>query len=125
MNTTVSNELKDGPAVVELWAGVLTGPIATLMLEESNYALVLWACSAQKSWPLHLLSVVALLLTLLAGTLACRNWRRLGRNGDEDGPGPVPRSRFMAAVGMLISLLSALVILAMWIPVFIYGPCQR
>jgi hypothetical protein len=31
----------------------------------------------------------------------------------------------MAAVGVLISLLMALVIVAQWLPVFFHSPCER
>jgi hypothetical protein len=116
-------DLKSGVGVGELWAGVLVGPTAMLLQLELNYALVLWSCATGHTWPLHLVSVLALLFTMAAGLLAYRIWRRLATN--EDSGGPLARSRFMAAVGLLISLLMAAVIVAQWLPVFIHHPCER
>ena len=123
MQAKAAADLKAGAGVGELWAGVLVGPTAMLLQLEANYALVLWSCATGHTWPLHLVSLVALLATVVAGLLAYRVWGRVTAN--EDGAGPVARSRFMAAVGILISLLMCGVIVAQWIPVFIHHPCER
>jgi hypothetical protein len=125
MTAKAAENLKSGGAAAALWCGILLGPIAALSQLEANYALVLWACGAGRDWPLHLVSVAAILITLCAGLLAYRVWKRVGGSWDDEGPGAVPRARFMAAVGIFISLVMFLVILAQWIPVFIYGSCQR
>jgi hypothetical protein len=117
-------DLKEGPGVGELWAGVLVGPTAMLLQLEINYAFVPWACATGHTWPLHLVSVLALLFTVLAGLLAYRIWGRV-MAAPEDAGGPMPRARFMAAVGVLISLLMSLVIIAQWIAVFMHHPCDR
>ena len=118
-------EFKEGAGPGVLWAGVLVGPMAALVQLQANYALVLWACGSGQTWPLHLVSLLALLLAAGAGLLAWRNWRRAGAEWDDDRAGVLPRSGFMAAVGMLVSAHSALVIIAQWIAVFVFGPCQR
>lgn len=125
MTTGAAEDLKSGGAAAALWCGILLGPIAALCQLEANYALVLWACGASRDWPLHLVSVIAILITLFAGLMAYRIWKRVGAGWDDEGPGAVPRARFMAAIGMLTSLVMFLVIIAQWIPVFIYGSCQR
>jgi hypothetical protein len=121
--TDLKSDLKSGAGVGELWAGVLVGPTAMLLQLEINYALVLWACATGHTWPLHVVSLLALLATIVAGVLAYGVWFRM--NTDEDSGGPLARSRFMAAVGILISLLMAAVIVAQWLPVFIHHPCER
>jgi hypothetical protein len=63
-------------------------------------------------------------VTIVAGLLSYRIWRRFARLHEDSGGVPA-RSRFMAAVGVLISLLMVLVILAQWLPVFINHPCER
>jgi hypothetical protein len=118
-------DFKEGAAPAALWAGVLAGPLATLTQLQVNYALVLWACGTGREWALHLAALSALLVTVAAGLLSWRNWRRAGAGWEDDGAGVVPRSRFMAAVGVLISALIALVVIAQWIPIFVYGPCER
>ena len=51
--------------------------------------------------------------------------RARGADWDDEGAGVLPRSRFMAAVGMFVSAHSALVIIAQWVAVFVYSACQR
>ena len=120
-----AGEFKEGAGPGTLWACLLAGPLAALAQLQTNYALVLWACGSGQTWPLHLVSLLALLVAAAAGLFAWRNWRKAGTAWDDDGAGVLPRSGFMAAVGMLVSAHSALVIIAQWIAVFVFGPCQR
>jgi hypothetical protein len=124
VQANATSDLKTGAGIGELWAGVLVGPTAMLLQLEINYAFVLWSCKTRQLWPLHLVSVVALLATLVAGFLSYRLWTRLAKVHEDSG-GPFARSRFMAAVGVLISLMMCGVIVAQWLPVFIYDPCER
>jgi hypothetical protein len=125
MNTRAGENFKSGAGAASLWCGLLLGPLAALSQLEGNYALVLRSCSAGRKWPLHLVSLTAIAITVFAWTLSYRHWRRLGGTWEDDGAGAVPRARFMAAIGILISVIMLLVIIAQWIPVFIYGPCHR
>ena len=120
-----AGEFKEGAGPGALWAGVLAGPLATLTQLQVNYALVRWACDRGIEWSLHLVSLLALLVTVAFGLLSWRNWRRMGAEWEDGGAGVVPRSRFMALVGLLINAHSALVVLAQWAAVFFYGPCDR
>ena len=123
MQAKGATDLKEGIGVAELWAGVLVGPTAMLIQLQTNYALVIWACAHSQVWPLHVVSFVALFVTIVAGLLAYRVWRRV--TASEDSGGPFARSRFMAAVGVMISLLMCATIVAQWLPVFIHDPCER
>jgi hypothetical protein len=118
-------DFKQGAGPWSLWAGLLAGPLATLTQLQANYALVLWACGAGRVWPLHLVASLALAVAVWAGLLSRRNLRRAGGGWDDEGAGVVPRSRFMAVVGLLMSVLAALVVVAQWIPIFLHDPCQR
>jgi len=123
LEAEATTELKSDANIGGLWAGVLVGPMAALIQLQVNYALVLWSCSHRSTWPLHLVSILALLATIVAVVLPYRLWQRV--RIDEDGLGPAARTKLMAVVGILISTLSALLIIAQWIAVFIYDPCQR
>ena len=125
MRVETATDLKSGPGVIGLWAGVLVGPSVVLVQLTVNYALVLWACGTGHTWVLHFVSLLALLLTAATGFVAAANWYLLAASAREDGGGTIPRSRFMAILGTLLSLLMSLVIIAMWVPVFLYGPCER
>ena len=125
MDSDAIKDFKEGAAPAALWAGVLAGPLAALTQLQVNYALVLWACGAGREWALHVVSLLTLLVTVAAGLLSWRNWRRAGASWEDGGAGIVPRSRFMAVVGLLISVLTALVVVAQWIAIFVYDPCER
>jgi hypothetical protein len=125
LSAETTREFKEGAGPGRLWAGVLVGPLATLVQLQTNYALVLWACGAGRTWALHAVASAALLLCVGAGLLSLRNWRKAGGGWEDEGAGVLPRSRFMSVVGMFVSLMSALVVVAQWIAVFIYNPCQR
>lgn len=118
-----ARDLKSGIGLGELWAGVLVGPIAALTQQEVNYALVLWACANSRTLPLHLVSFLALFVTVISGIMAYRHWTR--SQASEDGGGPVARGHFMAAVGVMTSILMSLVIIAQWLSIIIHGPCDR
>jgi hypothetical protein len=125
VDSEAARDFKEGAGPWALWAGVLAGPLAMLIQLQVNYALVLWACGAGREWALHLTALLALVVTVAGGWLSWRNRRRTGAGWEDEGAGVIPRSRFMAVVGVLASVLFALVIVAQWIPIFVYGPCDR
>lgn len=111
------------------WAqviGVVGGPIALLNGLTIKYALVeMWACKSDAG-PLavHLTALVTLLLALGAGLLALGQWRRAGREAPGEGGGTPGRTRMMATLGVGLSALSALLIVAQWLPQLFVSPCQ-
>ncbi len=120
-NTRVTS---DPGTLAELWLGVLLGPTAALSQLEANYALVLHACQSGSELSLHLISAIAVVLTALGGLLAYRNWNPVETT--ESGElRRVLRTKFMSSVGMLISGLMLVVIIAQWIAILMFGPCHR
>lgn len=121
-----AGEFKEGAGPGALWAGMLAAPLAMLVELQVNYALVVWACKAGgREWPLHLVAFAALAVSAAGGLLSWRNWRLAGGRWYDEDAGVMPRSSFMAAVGVMVSALIVLVVVAQWIPVFIHGTCQR
>jgi hypothetical protein len=110
---------------VALWSSVLVGPIAWFAQFMLVYALAPWACSSGQRWSMHATILVFLAITLGVGWLALRLWRGGGGAwiADQD-EGPVARTRFLALLGVMNSLLFALLILAQWIPTIAFDPCQ-
>jgi hypothetical protein len=117
-------DVPDARALRALWTGLLLAPVAFLIDLEVAYALVPTACSTRTRLPVHLVHVTCLLLALFGALTAWRCWRATGAAWPGEAGGPLARSRFMAGVGMLVSGLFALVIIAMWIPSFLLDPCQ-
>jgi hypothetical protein len=113
------------PGLLSLSLGVLLGPILVLVNEGLIYVSNMWACGVGKQPALHIIPVVCLVVTGGAGWLAYRDWRRVGRGIEEAAATIDSRTRFLALAGMGISALSALVILAQWLPIFVFGSCMR
>ena len=56
--------------------------------------------------------------------VAWREWTRAGAEWPDEGVSPAARSRFMAMLGLLGSLLFAAVILAQWLAKLFLHPCM-
>ena len=108
-----------------LWFGILAGPLAFLLNLQLSYMLVQPACVTAHHLILHLVPVGALLLTASGGVSAWWNWQRAGHAASSKARGGLPYSHFMAGVGLLISVLFLVVIVAQWLPNFILTTCQR
>jgi hypothetical protein len=110
---------------VWLWIGVLTAPLAFLLHLEVNYALVTQLCQSTHKLSMYLVTLLFLLIAAGGGFIAWRNWEASGRKWPGESGSVLERSRFMAVVGFLISVLVILAFIAQLIPQFIFDPCQR
>ena len=124
MTVDPRTDVPDAPEIGALWAGLLLPPSAFLLNLEVAYALVPTACAAQNGVLTHLVHLVCLLLTAAGGFFALRSWRSCGGIWPGEEGGRVGRSRFMAGLGLLLSAMFLLVIVAQWIPSFVLSPCQ-
>jgi len=106
------------------WAVNLVPPLAVLLDLQVTYSLVDHACRTGDTLTGHLVHAGFLLLTLFMGTLAWRSWSAAGGIAATAGGDLAARSRFMALVGLMISGLSALTVVAQWLPTFFLHPCQ-
>ena len=113
------------PGLLSLTLGIVVGPIAVLVNEELIYLTNMWACGTGKQLAMHVVPIICLVVTLGAGLLAWRDWDRVGRGVEDEAATVDSRSRFLALGGMAISALSALLILAQWLAIFVFGACMR
>ena len=124
MTTETQAPLADGTRIGALWTANLLGPLATLVGLEIAYIFADRACTTGDMLPVHLTWIGSLLAALLAAGLGWREWHRWGGGHAGDDGGLAGRSRFLAILGMLLSAMAALVILAQWSAAFIFHPCQ-
>jgi hypothetical protein len=103
---------------------VLGGAFAWAIALGAQYGLVEVACGTGSTLPLHLATLAALLLALAALAVARRVWRRAASESPDAGGGPLPRSRFMAGLGLMASGYFTLVILAQWLGSLFLHPCM-
>lgn len=132
MASSISRPAWDDPArgrAFALWVGVLAGPLLFLTLLQVNYVLSYVACEMHRTWFLHVTTVVACLLTGLAGM---RAWHSRARPELEDateaatGMVYAPRSRveWMAHLAVLSSAWFIIAMLAFLVPVVVLRPCH-
>lgn len=109
---------------VALWAGVLGSPVVWAVQFQAGYMLVPWTCRTHDYFVLHLVTLVALLLVAVGAYLSWRDWKRVGGGSPEstDG-GPIPRIRFLGALGVVVSVMFWLLILAQGISSFFFSAC--
>lgn len=125
MTAKAQQRFSQGSGILTLGAGLFAGPLSFLLHLQLNYMLVPWACATRNSFVLHLVTLGALLLTASGATLAWRNWQETRREGPSSSGGVLPRSRFLAVLGLLLSALFLLIIMAQWLATLVLSPCQR
>jgi hypothetical protein len=103
-----------------LWIGVLAGPILWFVQMEANFVLVRETCGTGRLNLLRGITVASAIIAMLAAMLAWRNFRTSANAADNPG-----LRRFMGSLGILVSLLFALVILAQGLPTFFIDPCKE
>jgi hypothetical protein len=104
-------------------AGLYAGPLAWLVSLQAKYALVPWIC-ANKLQLIHPVTLVSMLIGL-AGTYV--SWRAFATSPEPppDRSGGGRPHRFVAAMGVLMSLLFTLVILLQGAAAFFLEGCER
>lgn len=109
-----------GVAVRRVWPALLVAPSLVLAVQGLGYALTPIACARQAGAWLHAVPALAL-AAVLAMTLAA--WRAAA--AAEHGAAESARSqgRFVAQAALGVGALSALVVLALWWPIWQLSPC--
>jgi hypothetical protein len=124
MTVDPRTDVADAKELRALWTGLLLAPAAFLLNLEVAYALVPVACSSGSRLLVHIVHAVCLLLAAFGAITALRQWKLTGETWPGETGGRIGRSRFMAGLGLYLSLLFVMVILAQWIPSFVLSPCQ-
>jgi hypothetical protein len=124
MSVDVHPRPRDGTPTGRLALALFLGPAAALADLQMAYMLVAPSCEAGSRLPLHLVHA-AMFAVALAG-LACGLvvWRRSGAGALHTDGGRLARTRFLAVLGILLSALFAVVVVAQWVGDFVLSPCQ-
>jgi hypothetical protein len=112
------------------WPALLIAPLLLLAQQSVALALATPSCRNQTTVAMHAVSAIALLAILLLTALAGSAWRAHRLVHDASFASPrredtraLRRARFVAALAVVVGLLSALVSLAMWLPIWVLSPC--
>jgi hypothetical protein len=113
-----------GVRPVELWAGILAGPIAFAFVLTIKYAAAQWACMQAHRGVLELVNLAGLVVTLIGGAIAWRALARTPASAPTDGDEPLGIARFMAISGIASSALFAVVTIANGVPQWVLDACR-
>ena len=102
---------------------ILAGPIAWAIDLTASYAIVKWTCSSQHTMVLHLITLGALLLIAAGAAASFSALQRTPEQAIDNGPRPFDRGRFMAHLGLLLSAMFAVVVIANAIPRLVLDAC--
>ena len=107
-----------------LWMLIVLAPVIVAIQHEMNYVLVRQACSAQRNMALYLVTLIALVLTIVTAFVSFTFWKRAGVVWPSEESDLATRIRFVSVLGILSSVMSSLVILAQGIATVQFDPCQ-
>ena len=113
------------PGIAGLAYGFVGAPLAALYMQVVAYAGVQWSCGHNNPITAHIIPVVFLLLGVVAVWVSWRDWSVVGRISRAEGATLGERTRFLAFSGLLLSSFSIVLILALWLPMIVFSPCQR
>lgn len=116
--------LREPRGLLALWFALLAGPIAWMLGLNAQYSLVRVACAKGNMLYLHAVTVLTLALALAGVWMAWREWHRAGRAWPDEHAGILPRSRFMAMLGLLAGVLFSLAIVSQWLANVFLNPCM-
>ena len=105
-------------------AGIYAGPLAWLVDTQANYALVPWTCAHH----LQLVPVVATVMavvSLLGGLLSWRAYVTAAPTPPPDSSGGGRPHRFVALIGVAMSLLFAVIIVLHGAAGLVFHGCER
>ena len=106
---------------MRIWVALIGAPLLALTDQTVAFALVHWACAHQSTWVVRLSHLVFLVIAAATAVGAGLRWRETAISADAV-EGTV-QSHFLAGVAMMAAVLSAVAIMAMWLPTWMISSC--
>jgi hypothetical protein len=115
-----------GRAAVAQLSAMLAGPVLYLLALSVKYGAVHAACRAGSTTRLHVVAALFLLAVVAVAIVCHRAWRRFERPGPADpmAEGAPDRHRVTMLIALMLSVLFALGVVLLWLPVFALDPCR-
>jgi hypothetical protein len=111
-------------APVLQWVGLFLAPATFFAHLQIGYLLVPWSCTRQNTVWIHVVNLLSVLLAAAGTWAAWRAHARAESAASNDGPGTVPRTRFLGVVGLGMSGMFVLLLVAQAIEAISLSPCQ-
>jgi hypothetical protein len=106
------------------WVGLFLAPATFFAHLQIGYVLVPWSCTRHNDVWLHVVNLLAVLLAIAGAWVAWRVHARAESAASNDGPGAVPRTRFLGVVGLGSSGMFVLLLAAQAVEAISLSPCQ-
>ncbi|HXT16135.1 MAG TPA: hypothetical protein VN706_10935 [Gemmatimonadaceae bacterium] len=113
------------PGLLSLALGWVLSPTVALINQELIYSTNMWACGRNQPAAMHVVPALCLIVTIGVAMTAYKDWKAAGGGVEEEAADVATRTRWMGLVGVVVSVFSALVILAQWAAIFVFDPCMR
>ena len=120
----LERSLSEGRGLALQWIGLLFAPAVFFAHLQVAYVMVSWACLHEGEVWIHVLGALSVVLAAAGMWAAWRVWGEAGRGAPGEGGGAVPRARFMAVCGLLVSAAFVLILAAQWVAAFFISPCK-
>ena len=104
---------------MRLWVPLLLAPVLALADQVVAFSAVGWACDHEGALVVHGIHVAFLVATAATLVPAWRIWRASRACADE----AARRQHFLGNMALASAALSAFVIAAMWLTVWVIAPC--
>lgn len=113
-------------AAVTQVSAILAGPVLYLLALSVKYGTVYAACRAGSATRLHVFAALFLLAVVAVAVVCHRAWRRFERPSHPDPmtEGAPDRRRVATLIALMLSVLFALGVVFLWLPVFALDPCR-
>ena len=108
-------------AAIRVWFGLLVCPLLALADQSASFATVGWSCAHQLPVAVHAMHLPFLFGTAAGTVLAGQAWRATRRPKVRDDV--LAQRHFLAGLATASAAVSALAVVAMWIPAWIIAPC--
>ena len=103
-----------------VWPALLLAPALALAVQTIGYVLTPLACARQSGEWLHAVPALALVAVLAMTSSA---WAAAGAAGRAPADAEAMQRRFVAQAAAGVGAISALVVLALWWPMWQLSPC--
>jgi hypothetical protein len=107
---------------MRIWLALIVAPLLALADQAVAFSLVGWACAHQSPVLLHASHAVFLALATATAVTGCLHWRETSSVA-AGTPEAARQVRFLAGIATTVASLSALAIVAMWIPTWMISSC--
>jgi hypothetical protein len=106
------------------WVGLFLAPATFFVHLQIGYVLVPWSCTQHDTMWLHLVDLLSVLLGVAGAWTAWRVHARAESAAPNDAAGVVPRTRFLGVLGLGMSAMFVLLLVAQAIEAISLSPCQ-